>query len=114
MTEPTAMKLITVTESTYCPRYCNDLTLDISYFCYYMVAFYLLLYFPYWCSFLLGYSFLSSLISIPHHPSTQLGNHMILLQYYWISTPVAIPYLFDSITCFVCYILSPLNLCFRT
>ena len=27
--------------------------------------------------------------------------------YYWISTSVVIPYLFDSITCFVSYIRSP-------
>ena len=32
--------------------------------------------------------------------------------YYWFSTLVAIPYLFDSITCFVSYILSPLYLCY--
>ena len=34
--------------------------------------------------------------------------------YYWFSTLVAIPYLFDSITGFVSYILSHLHLCFRT
>lgn len=31
--------------------------------------------------------------------------------YYWFSTLVAIPCLFDSITCFVSYILSPLHSC---
>ena len=44
---------------------------------------------------------------------------MLPTMYYWISTSVAIPYLFDSITCFVGYILSPLYLylgisCFAT
>ena len=45
---------------------------------------------------------------------TQLGYSTLPTIYYWISTSVAIPCLFDSITCFVSYILSPLYLCFRT
>ena len=44
----------------------------------------------------------------------KLGYSTLPTMYYWISTSVAIPYLFDSITCFVSYILSPLYLCFRT
>ena len=50
----------------------------------------------------------------PLAPYTQLGYSMLPTMYYWISTLVAIPCLFDSITCFVSYILSPLYLCFRT
>ena len=50
----------------------------------------------------------------PLAPDTQLGKSTLPTMYYWISTSVAIPYLFDSITCFVSYILSPLYLCFRT
>ena len=45
---------------------------------------------------------------------TQLGYSTLPTMYYWISTSVAIPCLFDSITCFVSYILSPVDLCFRT
>ena len=45
---------------------------------------------------------------------TRLGYSTLPTMYYWISTSVAIPCLFDSITCFVSYILSPLYLCFRT
>ena len=45
---------------------------------------------------------------------TQWRYSTLPTMYYWISTSVAIPYLFDSITCFVDYILSPLYLCFRT
>ena len=44
----------------------------------------------------------------------QLGYSTLPTMYYWISTSVAISYLFDSITCFVSYIPSPLYLCFRT
>ena len=51
---------------------------------------------------------------IPLAPCTQLGYSTLPTMYYWISTSVAIPCLFDSITCFVSYILSPLYLCFRT
>ena len=47
-------------------------------------------------------------------PCTQLGYSTLSTMYYWISTPVAIPCLFDSISCFVGYILSPRYLCFRT
>ena len=43
-----------------------------------------------------------------------LGNPILPTMYYWFSTLVAIPYLFDFITCFVSYILSHLHLCFRT
>ena len=50
----------------------------------------------------------------PLVPCTQLGYSTLPTMYYWISTSVAIPCLFDSITCFVSYILSPLYLCFRT
>ena len=50
----------------------------------------------------------------PLAPSTQLGYSTLPTMYYWISTSVAIPCLFDSITCFVSCILSPLYLCFRT
>ena len=50
----------------------------------------------------------------PLAPCTQLGYSMLPTMYYWISTLVAISYLFDSITCFVSYILSPLYLCFKT
>ena len=45
---------------------------------------------------------------------TQLGYTTLPTMYFWIRTSVAIPYLFDSITCFVSYILSPRYLCFRT
>ena len=51
---------------------------------------------------------------IPLAPCTQSGYSTLPTMYYWISTSVAIPCLFDSITCFVSYILSPLYLCFRT
>ena len=51
---------------------------------------------------------------IPLAPCTQLGYSTLPTMYYWISTSVAIPCLFDSITCFVSCILSPLYLCFRT
>ena len=47
-------------------------------------------------------------------PCTQLGYSTLPTMYYWISTTVAISCLFDSITCFVSYILSSLYLCFRT
>ena len=50
----------------------------------------------------------------PLAPCTQLGYSTLPTMYYWISTSVAIPCLFDSITCFVSYILSPLYLFFRT
>ena len=53
-------------------------------------------------------------LSAPLAPCTQLEYSMLPTMYYWFSTSVAIPYLFDSITCFVSYILSPLYLCFRT
>ena len=51
---------------------------------------------------------------IPLAPCTQLRYSTLPTMYYWISTSVAISCLFDSITCFVSYILSPLYLCFRT
>ena len=50
----------------------------------------------------------------PLAPCTQLGYSTLPTMYYQISTSVAIPCLFDSITCFVSCILSPLYLCFRT
>jgi len=71
------------------------------------------LYLPYCYGFLLGSTCLSSLIST-FVPCTQLGNPMLPTMYYWFSTLVAIFYLFDSITCFVSYILSHLHLGFRT
>ena len=42
----------------------------------------------------------------PLAPLPNLGYSMLPTMYYWISTSVAIPCLFDSITCFVSYILS--------
>ena len=50
----------------------------------------------------------------PLAPCTQLGYSTLPTMYYWISTSVAISYLFDCITCIVSYILWPLHLCFRT
>ena len=72
------------------------------------------MYLSYCYSFLLGINFLGSLISSPRSLVPLLGYSMLFTMYYWISTSVAIPYLFDSISCFVSYILSPLSLCFRT
>ena len=52
---------------------------------------------------------------VPLAPCTQLGYSLLSTMDYWISTSVAVPYLFDSITCFVpSYILSLLYLCFKT
>ena len=45
---------------------------------------------------------------------TPSGYFMLPTMYYWISISGAIFYLFDSITYFVSYILSPLYLCSRT
>ena len=50
----------------------------------------------------------------PLASGTQLGYSTLPTMYHWISTSVGIPCLFDSITCFVSYILSPVYLCFRT
>ena len=50
----------------------------------------------------------------PLAPGTQLRYSTLPTMYYRISTSVAIPCLFDSITCVVSYILSPLYVCFRT
>ena len=71
------------------------------------------------CTFLIvivSYLVVVSLVRLSTHlaPCTQLGYSTLSTMYYWFSTSVAIPYLFDSITCFVSYILSPLYLCFRT
>ena len=68
----------------------------------------LLLQFP------IGYYFPQFAYQPSSLPCTQLGYSTLSTMYYWISTSVAIPYLFDPITCFVSYILSPLYLCFRT
>ena len=104
-----------VTESTiiatiYCP--------DVGYCLFEMfpsIACYLLsfLYLPRCYSFLLGSTFFAR-IFIPLAPCTRLGYSTLPTMYYWISTSVAIPCLFDSITCFVSCILSPLYPCFRT
>ena len=51
---------------------------------------------------------------IPLAPCTQLEYSTLSTMNYWMSTSVAIPCLFDSITCFVSCILLPLYLCFRT
>ena len=53
-------------------------------------------------------------LSTPLTPCTQLGYSTLPTLYYWFSKSVSIPYLFDSITCFVSYILLPLYICFRT
>ena len=50
-------------------------------------------------------------LSAPLTLRTQVGYSTLPTMYYWFSTSVAIPYLFDSITCFVSYILLPLYLC---
>ena len=50
----------------------------------------------------------------PLTPRTQLGHFTPPTMYYLISTSVAMSYLFDSISCFISYILSPIYLCFWT
>ena len=51
---------------------------------------------------------------LPFVHCTQLGNLVPFTTYYWFSISVATSYLFDSITCFVTYILSHLHFCFKT
>ena len=105
----------TVTESTiiatiHCP--------DIGY-CLFGIS--LVTYIPYHvsCTFpivIVSYCVVPSFARLftPLTSCTQLGYSTLPTMYYWISTSVAIPCLFDSITCIVSYILSPQCLCFRT
>ena len=51
---------------------------------------------------------------LPFVSCTVLGNPMLATIYYWFSTLVAIPFIFDSITCVVTHILLHLHLYFTT
>ena len=104
-----------VTESTiiatvYCPDvgYCLFGICLVTHIPYYVSCTFPIVIVSYWVVLsLLAYLF-------PSLPYTQLGYSTLPTMYYWISTSVAIPCLFDSITCFVSYILSLLYQSFRT
>ena len=112
---PEGMAGMTVTESTviatmHCP--------DVEY-CLFEIS--LVTHIPYHvpCTFpivIVSYWVVPSFARLftPLASGTQLGYSTLPTMYHWISTSVGIPCLFDSITCVVSYILSPLYLCFRT
>ena len=101
---------IITTQAIHCP--------DVGY---YLFGNPLVTHIPYHvpCIFLIviiSYLVVLSLVRLlaPFTPCIHLGYSTLPTRYYGISTSVAIPYLFDSITCFVSYILSPIYICFRT
>ena len=99
----------TITESTniatiHCPDigYClfgNPLVMHIPY---HVPCTFLIVIVSYWVVLSLVH------LSAPFASCNQLGYSTLPTMYYWISTSVAMLYLFDSITCFVSYILLPL------
>ena len=101
--DPWALTESIIIATIHCPDvgYClfgNPLVMHIPY------------HFP--CTFLIvivSYWVVLSFVRLlePMAPCTQLGYSTLPTMYYWITTSVAIPYLFDCITCFVSYILSP-------
>ena len=104
----------TVTESTiiattHCPDvgYCLFGISLVTHISYHVPCTFLVVIVSYW----IVLSF--ARLFIYFFSCTQLGYSMLPTMYCWTSTSVAIPCLFDSITCFVSYILSPLYLCFR-
>ena len=108
-------KLLVVTESTiiatiHCPDvgYCLFGVSLLTHILCHVPCTFLIVIVSYWV--VLSFARLLT----PLAPCTQLGYSTLPTMYYWISTSVAISCLFDSITCFVSYILSPLYLCFRT
>ena len=106
-------KLFTyVTESTiiatiHCPDvgYCLFGISLVTHILYHVPCTFLIVIVSYWV--VLSFARLFT----PLASCTQLGYSTLPTMYYWISTSVAIPCLFDSITCFVSYILSLLYLC---
>ena len=108
-------KCLCVTESTIIATiHCSDLGYClfgislVTYIPYHVLCTFSIVIVSYWVVLFFARLF------TPLAPCTQLGYSTLPTMYYWISTSVAIPCLFDSITCFVSYILSPLYLCFRT
>ena len=104
--------ILGVTESTivaiiHCPDigYCLFGISLVAHILYRVPCTFLVLIISYWV--VLSFARLFT----PLAPCTQLGYSTLPTMYYWINTSVAIPSLFDSITCFVSYILSPLYLC---
>ena len=104
-----------ITESTiittiHCPEvgYCLFRIPLVTHILYHVPCTFLIVIVSYWVVLLFARLF------IPLAPCTQSGYSTLPTMYNWISTSVAIPCLFDSITCFVSYILSPLYLCFMT
>ena len=109
------LSLLSVTESTiiatiHCPDigYCLFGIFLVTHILYHVPCTFLVVIISYWV--VLSFARLFT----PLVPCTQLGYSTLPTMYYWISTSVAIPCLFDSITCFVSCILSSLYLCFRT
>ena len=102
----------TIIATIHCPdiAYClfgNPLVMPIPY---HVPCFFLIVIVSFWV--------VLSLVHLlaPFASYTQFGYSTLSTFYYWISTSVVIPYLFDSSTCFVSYILSLLYLysSFRT
>ena len=105
-------KAQTVTESTIIAtihwpdiRYCPFRNPLVTYIPYHVPCTFLIVIISHWVVLFLVH------LSAPLAPCTQIGYSTLLTVYYWIITSVATPYLFDSITCLVSYILSAPYLC---